>query len=97
MADKDDILIDDIEAAFRSAYRRYRRSDPVAQDEIFDTLESAAKEWIGAQRKLVEEDERATQELIDQMREVKHGIDDAANTQELIISLGRLVAFLVAL
>lgn len=97
MADRDDILIDDIEAAFRSAYRRYRRSDPVAQDEMFETLESAAKEWVVAQRKLVEEDERATQELINQMRKVKQDIDDAANTQELTIALGRLVTFLVAL
>lgn len=97
MADRDDILIDDIEAAFRSAYRRYRRSDPVEQDEMFDTLERAAKEWVVAQRKLVEEDERATQELINQMRKVKRDIDDAANTQEFTIALGRLVAFLVVL
>ena len=97
MADRDDILIDDIEATFRSAYRRYRRSDPVEQDEMFDTLEHAAKEWVVAQRKLVEEDERATQELINQMRKVKQDVDDAANTQEFIIALGRLVVFLVAL
>ncbi|MFC1516674.1 hypothetical protein ACFL7E_07960 [Thermodesulfobacteriota bacterium] len=97
MADRDDILIDDIEATFRSAYRRYRRSDPVEQDEMFDTLESAAKEWVVAQRKLVEKDERATQDHLNQMRSVKRDIDDAANAQEFTIALARLVAFLVAL
>lgn len=97
MPDNDDILIDEIEAAFRSAYRTYRRSDPVDQDKMFDSLQKAAKEWVVAQRKLVEADERATKATLDQMRKIKDGIDDAANTQELVIALGRLVTFLVAL
>jgi len=97
MADKDDILIDEIEAAFRSAYRRFRRADPIEQDKMFKDLQKAATEWVQAQKKLVEDDELATQAMIDQMRKIKDEIDDAANTQELVIALGRLVAFLAAM
>ncbi len=97
MADKDEILIDEVEAAFRSAYRRFRRADPGEQDSMFNDLQRAATEWVRAQKKLVEDDELATQAMLDQMRRIKDEIDDAANTQELVIALGRLVAFLVAL
>lgn len=97
MNDKDDILIDDIEAAFRAAYRTYRRSDSVTQDQLHNNLEEAARNWISAQRKLIRDDEVATQELITKMREIKHRIDDAADTQELVIALGRLAIFLATL
>lgn len=95
MQDNDDILIDDIESTFRCLYRRYRRATPVDQAAMFDAVEAAAKEWIKAQAKLVEVDERATQEHINQMRELKIRIDDAADTQELILAAGRFLDFLI--
>jgi hypothetical protein len=97
MADKDEILLDEIEFAFRSAYRRYRRANPVEQEKLFTELQQAAKEWVVAQSKLVETDERATQQMIAEMREIKQSVDDAADTSELLIAYGRLLAFLIAL
>ena len=97
MTDRDDILIDEVELAFRIAYRKYRRAEPVERDELFEPLEAAAVAWVKAQNKLVEEDERATQEMINEMRELKVSIEDAANTQELILAIARMTTFLIGL
>ncbi len=95
--DKDELFIDETEAIFRSAYRKYRRASPVEKADMFDSLSDAATAWVRAQIKLVRPDERVTQELLDEIRQLKRDIDDAAQTQQFITAMLRVGAILVAL
>ncbi|MDJ0898125.1 MAG: hypothetical protein QNJ55_04890 [Xenococcus sp. MO_188.B8] len=95
--DKDELFIDEAEAIFRSAYRKYRRASAVEKAEMFDSLSIAATSWVKAQAKLVEPDHRVTQELLDEIRQLKRDIDDAARTQQFITAMLRVGAILVAL
>lgn len=95
--DKDELFIDETEAIFRSSYRKYRRASAVEKAEMFDSLSDAATAWVKAQAKLVDQGELVTQELLDEIRQLKRDIDDAAQTQQFIIAMLRVGAILVAL
>lgn len=97
VTDKDDVLIDDVENTFRNLYRRYRRAGAVEQGELADPLSRAATAWVKAQLKLAGANEIATQKMIEEMHDIKNDINKAVKTQELLIAVGRFVAFIAAI
>ena len=94
--DNDELVIDEVEAAFRRAYRRYRQANAVEQLDLAEPLQKAATAWVDAQRSLVEAGQIATADQLAEIRRIRHAIDDARQTQEFVIALGRLTSFLIA-
>ena len=93
MSDRDELVIDEVETAFRRAYRRYRKAPAPEKLEIKPELKKAADAWVDAQLHLDEQGDLATPEDLERIREIRRDIDDAAETQALIVGLGRLVGF----
>ena len=94
---EDTLLVKEAENAFRSAFKKYRRTPLNEQYLLSDEISKLSVEWVKSQNNLLDPDKASSEILLKQIRSIKREIDRAAETQQLVIAVGKLIAFFVAL
>ena len=96
MSDTDQIILDEAkESVFilDKAYRKaIRNGDIDTVMELKPKVEEAYDNYSSARLKLLEEGVVTTEEDVKQMRLIRSEIDEAANTQELLVAAIKLIS-----
>jgi len=66
---------------------------PLQRAQIRPALEEALAKYENYRRKLLEDSVLTTQQDLDEIRQIKNEIDNAAITQTLLTGIARLIAF----
>jgi hypothetical protein len=95
--EKDKQLVRQLEATVSALQAKYYAASQDDQWDLIGPLNDATAKLIKAREALLRSGMQSTEEMFTRLAAIKQQMDDAADTQQLIVAAGRLVGFLARL
>ena len=95
--DNDSKTLEEIAQSITIIDLKYRALSFPEKMKLKPERDKAFSKYVEARIKLLEEGIITTEEQISEMRQIRNEIDDAAETQAIIVAIARLVGFIATL
>lgn len=97
MSDNDSLTLEDAAAAVTRIDMQYRAGSINVKRRLKAKRDAAFSHYTDARRRLLKDDVVMTDQDVLEMRRIRAEVEQAANTQQLLISVGKLVLKLASI
>lgn len=91
--DNDSIMLEELGTAVIIMQQKYRKAPIADWATLQAELQAAMAQYVLYQAFLLKQGTISSDDDLDEMRDIKNEIDNAAETQQLVLAIGRFAAF----